>query len=158
MHMWFYIAAPATGTLDYMAPEVLINPCTRLEEQEATMELLNIRNIVPYTSKVDVWATGVLAYELVTGRPPFEVDNESETVKLILTSDEIHFPSCYSAEWANFVRCDSFVDTPAVLNTLDLTIRGRNQQRCHACVQDCPQQKGSETPFSYRAFGTSMGG
>jgi len=53
------------------------------------MEQLSIRNIVPYTSKVDVWATGVLAYELVTGRPPFEVDNESETVKLILTSDEM---------------------------------------------------------------------
>ena len=68
------------------------------------MEQLSIRNIVPYTSKVDVWATGVLAYELVTGRPPFEVDNESETVKLILTSDEITYPSCFSLEWASFVR------------------------------------------------------
>lgn len=93
------------GTLDYMAPEVLINPCTRLEEQEATMEQLSVRNIVPYNSKVDVWATGVLAFELVTGRPPFEVNNESETVKLILTSDDIPFPAGHSAEWISFVRC-----------------------------------------------------
>lgn len=93
-----------------MAPEVLINPCTRLEEQQATMDQLNIRNIVPYTSKVDVWAAGVLAYELVTGHPPFEVDNESETVKLILTSDEISFPSSHSPEWASFVRCDVLMD------------------------------------------------
>jgi serine/threonine protein kinase len=73
------------------------------------MEQLQIRNIVPYSHKVDVWAAGVLAYELVTGRPPFEVDNESETVKLILTSDDIHMPSCFSTEWSQFVRCVSSV-------------------------------------------------
>lgn len=69
------------------------------------MEQLSVRNIVPYSSKVDVWATGVLAFELVTGRPPFEVDNESETVKLILTSDDVKYPSWFSTEWASFVRC-----------------------------------------------------
>lgn len=87
-----------------MAPEVLINPCTRLEEKEATIQQLEARNIIPYTTKVDVWATGVLAYELVTGHPPFEVHDESETVRLILTSDDFSLPSCYSAEWASFIR------------------------------------------------------
>lgn len=87
-----------------MAPEVLINPCTRLEEGEATLAQLEVRKIVPYTTKTDVWATGVLAYELVTGHPPFEVDNESETVKLILTCDHIDMPVYHSAEWASFVR------------------------------------------------------
>lgn len=89
-----------------MAPEVLINPCTRLEERTATLSQLEVRKIVPYTTKTDVWATGVLAYELVTGHPPFEVDNESETVRLILTCDEIDTPACHSAEWASFVRCE----------------------------------------------------
>lgn len=93
------------GTLDYMAPEVLTNPCTRLEEQSATKEQLDLRNIVPYTSKVDVWATGVLAHELVTGRPPFEVENEAQTVALILQSDNIAMDKRFSPEWADFIRC-----------------------------------------------------
>lgn len=87
-----------------MAPEVLINPCTRLEERGATIQQLEARKIVPYSTKADVWATGVLAYELVTGHPPFEVDNEHETVRLILTSDNINLPASHSAEWASFVR------------------------------------------------------
>jgi aurora kinase len=87
-----------------MAPEVLINPCTRLEEQNATQDQLDVRKIVPYTCKVDVWATGVLAYELAVGRPPFEVEKESQTVALILQSDNIVFDPNLSAEWADFVR------------------------------------------------------
>ena len=88
-----------------MAPEVLTNPCTRLEEKTATKELLDVRNIVPYTAKVDVWAVGVLAYELVMGRPPFEVDNEAQTVARILQSNDIDFGAKHSADWADFVRC-----------------------------------------------------
>ena len=28
---------------------------------------------LPYNEKVDVWGVGVLCYELLVGRPPFEV-------------------------------------------------------------------------------------
>ena len=88
-----------------MAPEVLVNPYTRLEERHATHADLEARRIVPHTAKVDVWACGVLAYELVTGRPPFEVKDEAQTVALILQSDELRLPAEFSPEWAAFVRC-----------------------------------------------------
>lgn len=38
-----------------------------------TPDVLQAKNIRPYTCAVDVWAVGCLAYELVCGRPPFEV-------------------------------------------------------------------------------------
>lgn len=41
------------GTADYLAPEMLRNE--------------------PYTTSVDVWSVGVLAYEFVTGKNPFRV-------------------------------------------------------------------------------------
>eukprot|EP00899_Mesostigma_viride_P027131 jgi/Mesvir1/7602/Mv06334-RA.1 len=66
------------GTLDYMAPEVLIH---------ATRQ--GAKSSVPptYTCKVDTWAVGILAYEMLTGAPPFEVASESNTAALILWTD-----------------------------------------------------------------------
>ena len=42
------------GTLDYLPPE-MVKP----GKQE-------------YGNSVDIWSVGILAYEFVTGRPPFE--------------------------------------------------------------------------------------
>lgn len=36
------------------------------------------------TMQVDVWAVGVLAYELLMGRPPFEHESRFHTVERIL--------------------------------------------------------------------------
>lgn len=52
------------GTLDYMSPEMLKN--------------------LPQTNKVDIWALGVLLYEMLHGAPPFRAKNPREMVKLIL--------------------------------------------------------------------------
>ena len=54
--------------------------------------------------QVDVWAAGVLAYELVVGRAPFEVKDESQTASMIMFSNNIHFPSQYSSAWVDFVK------------------------------------------------------
>lgn len=57
-----------------MAPEVLRNPASRMQESPlVTKAHLEAKGIRSYTSAVDVWAVGILAYELVCGKPPFEV-------------------------------------------------------------------------------------
>jgi serine/threonine protein kinase len=40
-----------------------------------------------FTEKVDIWAVGVVAYELLTGRLPFESPYHKKTVQLIISSE-----------------------------------------------------------------------
>ncbi len=46
------------------------------EDPTVTKAELKLKGIRPYDEKVDVWATGILAYECVVGKPPFEVNDE----------------------------------------------------------------------------------
>ena len=77
------------GTLDYMSPEVVRCPekCGPLDNKD--------RPDLEYGPSVDVWALGVLAYELVVGRPPFEAESRGDTCDLIARAAP-RFPSSAS--------------------------------------------------------------
>jgi serine/threonine protein kinase len=55
------------GTVDYVAPELVYNE--------------------PYDDKIDIWAVGILTYELLTGCAPFTGNNETETYTNISVLD-----------------------------------------------------------------------
>ena len=63
------------GTLDYLPPEMVENK--------------------RHDEKVDHWCIGVLCYELLVGRPPFESQTNSDTYKKIV-SCYIKFPEYVS--------------------------------------------------------------
>lgn len=62
------------------------------------------KNMVPYNEKVDIWAVGVLVFELLSGRPPFEVEDPKETAKLILAAKVPELPSTVSAAAEDFIK------------------------------------------------------
>jgi serine/threonine protein kinase len=59
------------GTLDYLPPEMVENK--------------------RHDEKVDHWCIGVLCYELLVGRPPFESNTNQDTYRKI-TSVYLRFP------------------------------------------------------------------
>ena len=65
-----------------------------------------------YGNGVDVWAAGVLAYELMLGGPPFEADTKAQTYARILAEDPF-LPSMWSKDATNFLKQVGF--TPCCL-------------------------------------------
>lgn len=63
------------GTLDYLPPEMI----ERKHHDKA----------------VDLWSLGVLVYEFLVGRPPFETETQEETTKLIVEA-KVTYPSFVS--------------------------------------------------------------
>lgn len=68
------------GTLDYLPPEMIKN--------------------TPHTHSVDIWALGVLVFEMLAGYPPFstndQADNPQETYDRIMNVDLIFDPDMSS--------------------------------------------------------------
>ena len=58
----------------------------------------------PYSSKSDVWALGVILYELCTLRQPFQCDNLLGLVFKIVQDDPDPIPTTYSPELQELVR------------------------------------------------------
>eukprot|EP00092_Neocalanus_flemingeri_P020034 GFUD01021694.1.p1 GENE.GFUD01021694.1~~GFUD01021694.1.p1 ORF type:complete len:395 (-),score=121.79 GFUD01021694.1:55-1239(-) len=73
------------GTAEYVPPEVVLK--------------------TGHGPHADLWALGILVYELVEGRPPFLGDNPIQTYQLILRGmDGAHFPDFVSSAAENIVR------------------------------------------------------
>jgi len=71
------------GTLDYLPPEMVMG--------------------LPHTDRVDNWSLGVLTYELLVGKPPFEASQRQQTYKRI-SKAQITFPRHVSAVAESFIR------------------------------------------------------
>ena len=70
-------SAPQRHVSLWSALQVLGNHNTDLQEKpQLTRAHLKAATIRPYDEKVDVWAAGILAYECIVGKPPFEVNDE----------------------------------------------------------------------------------
>jgi len=69
--------ATMCGTLDYLPPEMI----------EGAM----------HDEKVDLWSLGVLTYEFLVGKPPFEAETNNDTYRRI-TRVDLRFPSHLSTD------------------------------------------------------------
>ncbi|KAH1549855.1 Serine/threonine-protein kinase ark1 [Aspergillus fumigatus] len=99
------------GTLDYLPPE-MVDPrkCDK-----------------PYDQKVDIWSLGVLLYEFLVGRAPFE-DTPVMTQRRIAKGD-MTVPSFVSPEAKDLIK--KFKDLKA------LAWRGLNRYSDFESIKDC---------------------
>ncbi len=65
---------------------------------------VRLQDIAGYTEKVDIWAVGVLVFELMAGRPPFEVSNAQGTADLIMHAQLDKFPVACSGNCIGFIK------------------------------------------------------
>ncbi|WIA42674.1 hypothetical protein OEZ86_008634 [Tetradesmus obliquus] len=97
IHSSYEVANTRLGTIDYLSPEILDCPV----KQHPQDHKQNPQKW--YTCKVDVWSIGVLAYELLVGRTPFEARTPQETLYKIKTQ-EVSYPAELSEGAADFIR------------------------------------------------------
>jgi serine/threonine protein kinase len=79
------------GTLEYLSPES------------------HLKN--PHITKQDVWAIGVIAYELCTFKLPFSRDTTSDTLHAIIYEDPSPIQQDYSQELKDVIR-DMLIKDP----------------------------------------------
>jgi serine/threonine protein kinase len=91
------------GTLDYLAPEVRASPACPCPHTplplpaaaaHAAPRLATCLQMLgeSYDYRVDIWSLGVLMFELLTGKAPFDAEETEETQQKI-RSDDVVFPA-----------------------------------------------------------------
>lgn len=101
------------GTLDYLPPEMV-----EAKDHDIT---------------ADLWLLGILSYELLVGRPPFEEDDRNATYKRIARVD-LQFPHYVSADAADFISRLLKKDTKERLLLVEVELHPwivRNSSRWH---------------------------
>jgi serine/threonine protein kinase len=83
------------GTLDYLPPEMIEGKT--------------------HDSNVDLWSLGILCYELLVGKPPFESEGHTETYRKI-TKVDIRFPPYISEKARDLISKVIISSIPAVLH------------------------------------------
>ena len=58
----------------------------------------------PYGKSVDYWSIGILTYEMITGRPPFQSDKPLQIYEKILAC-KYKMPSNLGEDVKDFIRC-----------------------------------------------------
>ena len=87
----------ACGTPTYSAPEVLDGS--------------------PYKKTIDYWSLGIVMFQFLVGKPPFEFDGDFAKLLNSIYSDEIYYPRAYISENAQLLLqevslIECFLTTP----------------------------------------------
>lgn len=116
------------GTLEYMAPEVLI------------------ARRPPFTESVDVWAIGVLAYELITGKCPF-AGSDDNIIKKRICENIVDYTQICSLQLRDFVQHCLQTD-PKMRPPIKRLLQ-------HPCIHPTirmPTDSGASAPSTRRSF------
>ncbi|CAG9464864.1 unnamed protein product [Pedinophyceae sp. YPF-701] len=102
------------GTLDYMAPEILL--CHTKEKPTDYKD----DPVATYGANVDCWAMGVLAYELLTGRPPFRGESRQAISQSIMSTQPKHplWVSSAAVEFMSKALLKSSAKRPSMLDLI----------------------------------------
>jgi len=87
------------GTLHFMAPELLLNDP---EDPAVRREKVPRPQRKDYGKEVDIWAVGVLAYELFTRQAPFDGDSEDAVIQQVC-SGTASFPPTMTPDAVDFI-------------------------------------------------------